>query len=231
MNQIIRFSRYWFPLVFALVLISGSAAAATVTIVNPSFEDPALADGGYTSGSIAGWSAAGSAARGVLNPTPTLLVAPPDGVQVGYLDGGGSAVSISQTLTAVLVAGEIYVLQADFAYRLNCCNTPSFTLALLAGGSEVASFTGGPADGFSNTAFKTATVNFIAPTVGPLLGSALGIRISMVAPTNEQIVVDNVRLNASPSPVPVPASGLLLLPALGWFVHYRGRAPQRSAPT
>ena len=213
--------------VFALILVSAAAAGAPVSIVNASFESPVLGDGGFTTASIDGCSYSGSVAHGVFNPTPSGLVSPPDGAQVAFLDGGGTVVSVTQTLSAVLAAGESYVLEADFAYRINCCLTPTFTLALLAGGSPVASVTGGPGDGFSNTAFKTATVNFTAPAAGPQLGTALGIRISMTGATNEQIVFDNVRINASP--VPLPASGLLLAPALGWLARRRVRAGDADA--
>ncbi|MGE0336308.1 MAG: hypothetical protein AB7O21_13785 [Gammaproteobacteria bacterium] len=219
MKSQIRYDIRRLACAFALILVSGAAAGAPVSIVNASFETPVLGDGGFTLSSITGWSYSGSVAHGVFNPTPSGLVSPPDGAQVAFLDGGGTPVSLTQTLSAVLAAGESYVLEADFAYRINCCLTPTFTLALLAGGSPVASVTGGPGDGFSNVAFKTATVNFTAPMVGPELGTALGIRISMVAATNEQIVFDNVRLNANP--VPLPASGLVLMPALGWLARRR----------
>lgn len=127
----------------SLLLIGGRAAAAPVAITNPSFETPALGDGGFTTGSITGWTATGSAAKGVFNPTMVQLVPPTDGVQVAYLDGGGTAVTLAQTLSTTVAAGETYVLETDFAYRLNSTATePPFTLELLAGGSVVASFDG-----------------------------------------------------------------------------------------
>lgn len=206
----------------ALLLFGGPAAAAPIAITNPSFETPAQGDGGFTNGSITGWTATGSAARGVLNPTAAQLVPPTDGVQVAYLDGGGTAVTLSQTLTTTVAAGETYVLETDFAYRLNLTSAqPPFTLELLAGGNVVASFSGGPGNGFSNAAFATATASYTAPASGPQIGTALGVRITMVGATNTRITFDNVRINASPAPAPVPTSGLWLAPALGWMAWRR----------
>jgi hypothetical protein len=208
----------------ALTAIAGPAAAGPVTIVNPGFETPALGDGGFTNGSITGWTATGTAARGVLNPTTAQLVAPPEGVQVAYLDGGGTAVTLAQTLATTVVAGESYVLEADFAYRLNLPTTqPPFTLELLAGGSVVASFAGGPGNGFGSGAFKTATASYTAPATGPQIGTALGIRISMIGATNTQITFDDVRINSSPAPSPVPTVGIWLTPVLAWTAWRRIR--------
>lgn len=208
----------------SLLLIDGGATADPVAIVNPSFESPALGDGGFTVGSISGWTATGSAAKGVFNPTTTQLVPPTDGVQVAYLDGGGTAVTLSQTLSATVAAGETYVLETDFVYRLNTTITrPPFTLELLAGGNVVASFSGGPGNGFTDTAFNTATASYTAPASGPQIGTALGIRISMVGATNTQILFDDVRINASPPPTPAPTAGLWLAPVLGWIAWRRAR--------
>lgn len=205
-----------------LSIASPPAAAAAVAIDNASFESPALGDGGFTS-SITGWSASGGVGRGVFNPTTAHLVAPTDGVQVGYIDpdGHGTA-SIGQTLTALLEPGASYVLEADFAYRLNFTNTqPDFTLALLVGGVTVASFTGGPANGFSKTAFKTARVEFTTPTSGSSLGTPLGIFIGTAGEFATQIVFDNVRINASPVPLPTPA---LLFGSATMAMAFRRRA-------
>lgn len=208
----------------SLLLLAGPAAAGPLAIVNAGFETPALGDGGFTNGAITGWTATGTAARGVLNPTTAQLVAPTEGVQVAYLDGGGTAVTLSQTLAATVVAGETYVLETDFAYRLNLPTTqPPFTLELLAGGNVVASFSGGPGNGFGSAAFETATASYTAPASGPSIGTALGIRISMVGATNTQITFDDVRINSSPAPSPVPTVGLWLAPVLAWTAWRRVR--------
>jgi len=220
----------WLVLSIIFALTAGAGArAAPIVIANAGFESPSLGDNGFTSGSIDGWVAAGGGGRGVFNPTTTGLVAPTEGVQVAYIDPDDrfGAASITQSLSTLISAGTRYVLEADFAYRLNCCGTPTFSLALLAGGTAVASFTGGPSEGFSNAAFKTATVEFVAPLSGPLLGQALGIRISSFAPFTTQIDFDNVRVNASP--VPLPAAGLLFGTALAFTVGLGRRRLHRSA--
>lgn len=219
MNRANRFSRLTCALV--LIVVCGSVGAAPVSIVNASFETPALSDNGFVNG-INGWIGGGTGAAGIFNPLAGQVATPSDGVQVAFLNGGNPT-SATQMLSTVLVAGEAYVLQADFAYRAN--NDPaSFSLALLAGASEVASFTGTFADGFNSSSFTTATVNFTGPLSGPLIGAVLGVRISVAGQSSSQILVDNVRLDATPNPVPIPASGLLLAPALGSLAHRRRRA-------
>lgn len=197
------------------LLVIGGAQAAPVAITNAGFESPALGDGGFTA-TIDGWVASGGAGRGVFNPNTSQLVAPTEGLQVGYIDpdGHGTA-SITQTLAETVAAGATYVLEADFAFRKNFSDpSPSFvfTLALLAGGSTVASYTGSVAEGFRNTAFQTATALFTAPANGAVLGTALGVRISANGPFASQITFDNVRINAAP--VPLPPTILLLAPGL-----------------
>lgn len=207
-----------------LVLLGKPALADPVAITNASFESPALGDGGFTNGAIPGWTATGTVARGVFNPTTFQLVPPTDGVQVAYLDGGGTAVTLSQTLSATVAPGETYVLEADFAYRLNTtAPRPPFSLELLAGNTIVASFSGGPGNGFTDTAFTTATATYVAPASGPQIGTALAVRITMVGATNTQICFDNVRINANPPPVPAPTGGLWLAPVLGWMAWRRVR--------
>lgn len=229
MKRIGHRGRFAFQLIFFALIANSGARAASIVIANPGFETPSVVDSGFTSGSIDGWIASGGGGRGVFNPTATHLVAPTEGVQVGYIDPDDrfGASSITQSLSTLISAGTRYVLEADFAYRLNCCGTPTFSLALLAGGTSVASFTGGPSEGFSNAAFKTATVEFVAPLAGPLLGQALGIRISTVGPFTTQIDFDNVRLNASP--VPLPAASLLFGTALAITAGLRRYRLQRSS--
>ncbi len=195
----------------AMTLLGGAAAQAdSVAIVNPGFEANVLGDGGFTVVPPTGWALfSGSSSLGTFNPTTAQLVAPPEGTQVAYLNGFAA---IEQTLGSSVAAGD-YVLSADFAYRKDCCTPGPFTLTLLAGSSVLGSFTGGLLDGFSNTAFKTAFVNVLVAGDSPFIGAALGIRIE--GKGGSQVDIDNVSLNFTPAaPVPLPASGLLLAPAL-----------------
>lgn len=206
---------------FALMLAGGTAAHAdTITIVNPGFESLVLGDGGFTTTAPPGWTSSG-ATTGTFNPTTSQLVPPTEGSQVAYLNG---VAAIGQVLASTVAAGE-YVLTADFAYRKDCCTPGPFTLSLLAGSTVLGSFDGSTANGFSDVAFKTASVSVVLAEDSPFLGTALGILIESKG--GSQVDVDNVTLSFSASaPIPLPASGLLLAPALLGLARLARRSPR-----
>src|SRR5690606_19648952 len=113
-------------------LLVGSSVE--LPVLNPSFEQPALADGGFT-GTITDWQIVG-AASGVFNPTATQYPTQQatDGEQVAYSNGG----SIRQTLAAMLEANTTYTLQVDIGDRLDT-GVPGYTVELWAGGVLLAS--------------------------------------------------------------------------------------------
>lgn len=205
-------------LLSAVMLAAPLAQAAPVAIVNPSFEADVFGDGGFSVTAPSGWTAILSGGGGTFNPNINQLVAPTDGQQVGYLNG---VAGFSQTLADTVKAGS-YSLKTDFAFRKDCCSPGSFTLDLLAGPTLLGSFQGSTSNGFSNTAFKTAAVDVVVADAAASIGQALVIRISGAS---SQIDFDNVRLDFAPTAVPLPASALLLLPAL---VSVAGLARRRS---
>jgi hypothetical protein len=140
-----------------LVLGVGAGAlplrAASIAIINPSFEADTLAcaPGCSTTNSITGWtgSSPGSSgfAYGVYKPgTVSYAGGVPNGVNVAYLLEDGPSVSIAQTLTANLLANDTYTLTFDvglrsdtgvFAPGLGCYG---FNILLEAGGNVLNSF-------------------------------------------------------------------------------------------
>ena len=123
------------------VLAVGAAQAGSLSVVNASFELPALGDGGFTTVTPPGWVAfSTSSSIGVFNPTSGQLATPSDGVQVAYINPFANGGGIQQILSDTLASGGHYLLQADFAYRKDCCGAPAFALELLAGDTVLATF-------------------------------------------------------------------------------------------
>jgi hypothetical protein len=133
---------------------------------------------------------------------------PTDGTQVGFTNGG----DISQILASVLTAGTTYTLQADFLARIDCCGSFATQLSLLAGSTVLATFNG---SALSTGAIRTDSLSYTALAGDPNIGQALEIRIGTGASTGvtPQLVVDNVRLDASvvPEPATVGLIGMGLL--------------------
>src|SRR5690242_8837254 len=81
------------PAATALLALAALAAptlapAQPIAIVNPSFELPALGDGGFVTGT-AGWTFIGPGDAGTWNPTVGHYPAGvPDGVQIAFSNGG-----------------------------------------------------------------------------------------------------------------------------------------------
>src|ERR1035438_5178609 len=114
-------------------LASQSSFGTLLTIVNPSFENPVLNNGGYTS-DIPGWQQVGGA--GVFWPDSGLFTGSvTDGNQIGYINNG----SIWQTLTSTLQPNTIYTLSFNVGWRIDDPLSPIYAANLLAGGTTLAS--------------------------------------------------------------------------------------------
>lgn len=203
---------------------AGAAQAASLNITNASFELPSVGPGAFTNAVPSGWQeVAGASASGVFNPGATSLPSVPDGLQVGYINPGAFGGGIQQTLSDTLKSGGQYLLQADFAYRKDCCSKPAFALELLAGDTVLATFTGNQND-FDNVNFKTAALSFETPVGSALIGQALGIRISSAGLAGGgQFDFDNVRLTENISAIPLPLPAVLLGSALVGLIAVRRR--------
>lgn len=189
---------------FALTSV---AAAASIPITNFSFEDPVLADSGWSPGVATGWTASVNA--GAFNPRiDQLPQGPTQGLQVGYSNNVGEA--FSQTVGAVLTANTIYTLVVDIQSRADndeAGPNQSSTLVLRTVGGFVL--------GTSTIAFPIPpsganaeqTTSFTALPGDIHLGETL--QIALISGGN-QSDWDNVRLDASPTAaVPEPTTMLL----------------------
>jgi hypothetical protein len=207
--------------------MAATACAAPVTVNNPSFEDPVIADGTFaTTSAPAGWSTYGNInfinrVIGVLNPATTTLytVPAPDGANVGVvflLDAGPAAESgFTQTLGATLQTSTVYTLQVDIGNIANDPNPPhssfdfsgfpGYRVDLLAGGNVIASDNNTllPDEG----KFLTSTVLFSVGGSHALAGQQLGIRLVNLDGANGiEVNFDNVRLDAAAIPEPANAA-------------------------
>lgn len=231
--------------VFGLSVVSSSAVrAASLLILNPSFETPVTAPGTFvTDAAPSGWSTYGNIhffgrAVGVLNPASTTLYLDPapQGANVGVvflLDAGPAVESgLVQTLADTLQTETRYVLTVAVGNIANDANPPhnSFDFAgfpgyrvdLLAGGTVIASDDNTLLPGEGR--FLTSTVEISIGASHALAGQALGIRlVNLDGAEGIEVNFDDVRLEATPVPEPAGAASLFGLVALAGAVVARAR--------
>ncbi len=196
----------------SLTLTTQTAFAASLSIDNPSFEDPALADGDFTNGVLPGWDDFISGQTGAFDPSPTFYANPnytlesiiPDGDNVAYSNGG----FFCQDLLDTLQLNTIYTLQVDVGQRddaalagyeihFRAFDPPPHGLdqLTLAGvDSTGVNFPVPPLPGPDS--FVTNTVTFETGDSHPRAGQLL--RICVIV-DGTQTNFDNVRLDASTS--------------------------------
>lgn len=98
--------------VCALLVVSGITSATTITILNPSFEDPYAVT--YLYQQMTDWTVIGNG--GVYGVAAN--VGPiPDGRQCGMIIGGTTAAIIHQDLTATIQEGYMYTLSIYIGAR------------------------------------------------------------------------------------------------------------------
>jgi hypothetical protein len=196
-------------LAFGIVL--AVAPLGAITIVNPSFEVPALGGPGAFAAGVPGWVTTGTEA--VFQPiVPGQVNAVPDGIQVLAL-GFGTPGTASQDTGVTLVANTQYTLSLDVIARSDL-GFSTYTISLFSGGTLLAS---------QNTP--------VVPTPGNFLPDTLTYFSTASDPTLDLIVelsadggtpgvgigqadFDNVVLTANPEPSALVLGGLGLLPIL-----------------
>jgi hypothetical protein len=203
----------WIVLCLAAV-VPASATGAPILVVNPGFELPASGDNGFSNEEITGWvvdSGTFQLKAGVYNP-PAGEITPSEGQNVAYLGPFGQpASSISQVLSVLLAPSTTYTLQVDVGRRAGSPDA-GFGLALLAGGTELASVTNSFV--LPVGTMDTATLVFVSPDDLGGSGGLLAIRLFNAASFG-QTNYDNVRLDASAGPLTVPEPTSLTLLGIG----------------
>jgi hypothetical protein len=226
------------------VALFASSALGAVAVTNPSFEDPALPDGGandVNAGAATGWQYGGQNEAGVFNPTNAQfpgssggnLPAPADGVQGLYLSA--SIFPDAPVPNGTFAFQSVGIIEPNTQYSLTVAagqraDLPSdqFQFFLRAN-----SPTAGPEETLAQ--FDSAsTLGALYPAPGTFVDNTISFDSRDIASTlidgddqlfvvlnhqsaqqgTRQIIFDNVRLTATP--IPEPASlGLLGLAGAG----------------
>jgi HpiC1 cyclase len=192
-------------------------ASASLDIINGDFESPVTTTATYTY-SIPGWDmiTGGTGGNGgvwnIVDYAPTYWnsLPPPDGKQVGWLSvgpGPANPTTIAQTLTSTVLVGTTYTFTgyAGHPIGFGASQTPGtyYTVAILAGGDVVASFSNTGPEG----SFEMFSVSWTgdATHFGQLLGVQLGS-------SQAQSAFDKLSMTAVPETSTIIAGALLLLP-------------------
>ena len=179
------------------LVAAGSVQGAAISILNASFENPALADGAESYPGVPDWVSSGGV-TGVINPKDSTMPGTTDpdtvldGDNAGFANGTGT---LSQTLSATLQTYTSYNLTALLAHASNAYKL-NYEFRLLAGGVELASRAGtDPAPG----TVLTDSVIFNTGPSHPQAGQALSIEIYNPISQN-QLLIDVVSLERSAWP-------------------------------
>jgi hypothetical protein len=213
----------------ALLAVAPVAQSASITITNPGFEQPTLADGDFEWGlypfgtSVGGWLTAGNvgSAAGIINPTTDYFSGEaPEGNNVGFLISYNSAWLI-QTLATTYQEGEIYTLSALVGDADNR-DLKNFSIGLYVSGSLKS--TGGSSAVPADDGFTLVTATVVADS--SMNGQPIEIRLYSAStlldddPDSADFAVffDDIQLNTT-AVIPVPAAAWLFasaIGALGW---------------
>jgi hapalindole H/12-epi-hapalindole U/12-epi-fischerindole U synthase len=226
------------------------AAAAPVTIANPSFEQPLTPPDSFIVGAVAppGWTSFGnlnmsSRVVGVVNPNDTILyVEPvPDGDNVGvtfFQNFSGDEAGMQQTLAATLQLSTGYTLTVEIGNMASAPppndfdfdGFPGYRVELLAGGVVIASDENTQLPGEGR--FLTSTVEVTTGPSHPQAGQALGIRLTNLdAAPGTEVNFDDVELDATPyvCPETPPAGCKAATTGRSTLSFVEGSTPDRNA--
>lgn len=176
-------------------LAVGSANAAPVTVLNPSFEAPSVP--GSFSGTVTSWDTDGSLTQGLVNETLGGYGDADSGSQMSFANGGNTG-PLQQTLAEIIQDGT-YVLSMQVARGSGDATSVGIAgLYADAVGTVVASDTATalPLNPLAG-GWDTLTVNY-NPAVGDL-GKTLGIYLDFDSGTAAQILFDTVTVDFEPA--------------------------------
>jgi len=200
------------------------ALAAPLTVLNPGFESPVLANG-VSSATALNWAEAPSIFALSLNPSAADMNGglAAEGNNVGAsVKLENSPTMLFQSLAATLSANTTYTLTVAIGHPIP--NAPPFGPPLTYGGYQVVLSAGNTVLAQDNTSivvplgeYRTSTVNYTALPGNPLLGQPLVITLLTPGTTTfDGVYFDDVKLDATPVPEPsavvsIALGGLLLL--------------------
>ena len=173
-------------------VLSATADASSIPVVNFSFENPALPTGAENSDFIPGWTSDGG---GVISAPGTFLASVPDGSQAAWMWFGSS---LSQDLGVPSVAGQTYTMNVFVGVEHGFLG-PHYEVELLDGATVI-----GDASGQLglNAPFTLVSVSGVG-------GGAGDISVKLIS-FGEKVLFDDVTVQTSAAAVPEPASMLLL---------------------
>ncbi|HNQ89224.1 MAG TPA: chitobiase/beta-hexosaminidase C-terminal domain-containing protein [Verrucomicrobiota bacterium] len=193
----------------ALLGVPGMALAASIAIVNPSFEDPPQADGGSLIKSIPGWTFSQGMDAGVLNPIDLWLSGTseprtglPDGAQLAWMNWEGT---VSQVLTAVLEPNLEYLLRVAVGDRKDT-GVGRYAVELWAGGTLL----GSASPATVEDQWVIAAVRYRALVGDAALGQPLKIVLRKAETIyGTEAIFDDVRLETRPISDPPESAALV----------------------
>ena len=194
-----------------LLVLSASAGAASVPIVNAGFEDPVYTDGNWSYDVPPGWSGYNNGTGdgvGGWNPDNTGAIfygyggVAPEGQNVVWTgDGAGLAQVLNETLTT----GMTYTLSVEVGNSYYY-DWAGYKIQLLAGGTLLAEDDSSVA--IATDTFETSTVTYAYDSAhSGLLGEPLEIRL-ISDPGTGEADFDAVRLTAIPEPITLALLGV-----------------------
>ena len=218
-------NRTFLTVVAALLVLSMSAAAVAIPIVNPGFEDPVLADGDWDN--AVGWTGGyydvtdpgawvvyvGDA--GAYNPSAAQGFGgiAPDGENVAWTTSFvGYDSGLTQVLSAMLEADTNYVLSVLVGNPVlyNGGWAGDYRIELLAGGTLLASASG--ASPMTDERWSKAILTYNSGAAPDQLGEALEIRLLAVDFADwYEVDFDNVALTPEPATLALLGLGALML--------------------
>jgi len=169
-------------------LLPSSSGPVSLTVPNAGFEAPVIGNGNFQYGPSGGsWTfAGGGGISGMNSPFTGVPSAAPEGVQVAFIQAGGT---ISQSISG-FQANANYVITFKAIQRTNCCNTTGQDIDVYIDNTLVGTFH--PSNSayveYSTPAFTTAT--------GAHTVKFAGLNVN----GDQTAFLDNVRITGSPRP-------------------------------